>query len=269
MQPIIPLHLFRDRNFNLSTAGGLLLAIAMFGVLAYMPSYLQMVTGISATRSGLLLVPLSAGILGASLSTGAMASRTGRYKWMPVASALVMGLGLFLLSTLHVASSQWTIVGYLMIFGVGLGLGFQILVLVVQISFPLSEVGTATAANNFFRQIGASLGSAAVGTVFTNRLMGVLGERLASAPTGGAGMLMDPNSLTPAIVGQLPEQLKSAVVASYSEALTPVYLYLVPLMVLGAALFLFVKERPLAASNEEPPATVRTVALEPGVPRGR
>jgi EmrB/QacA subfamily drug resistance transporter len=255
-QPIIPLHLFRDRNFNLSTAGGLLIAIAMFGVIGYMPSYLQMVTGTSATKSGLLLVPLSIGILSASLSTGALASRTGRYKWMPVASALVMGLALFLLSTLHVGSSQWTIMGYLMIFGAGMGLGFQILVLVVQISFPLSEVGTATAANNFFRQIGASLGSAAVGTVFTNRLMALLGERLASAPTGGAGMPMDPNSLTPALVGQLPEQLKNAVVSSYSEALTPVYLYLVPLMVLGAVLFLFVKERPLAASNEEPPEAV-------------
>jgi EmrB/QacA subfamily drug resistance transporter len=263
-QPIIPLHLFRDRNFNLSTAGGLLLAIAMFGVLAYMPSYLQMVTGTSATKSGLLLVPLSAGILGASLCTGALASRTGRYKWMPVTSAIVMGLGLFLLSTLHVGSSQWTIAAYLAVFGVGLGLGFQILVLIVQISFPLSEVGTATAANNFFRQIGASLGSAAVGTVFTNRLMGLLSERLASAPSTGAGMSLDPNSLTPALVGQLPEQLKNAVVASYSEALTPVYLYLVPLMAVGAALFLFVNERSLAATNEErPPAAAPDSAAAP------
>jgi hypothetical protein len=123
--------------------------------------------------------------------------------------------------------------------------------LIVQNSFPITQVGTATGAHSFFRQIGASLGSAVVGTLFTSRLVGQLAEGLGSV-SGGTSEVTDPNSLTPAIVAQLPEDVKNAVVTSYNEALTPVYLYIVPLMVLAFGLFLFVKEKPLALTNEVP-----------------
>ncbi len=153
-EPIMPLHLFRQRNFNLATFGGLAAAVAMFGVIAYMPSYLQMVFGLSATEAGLLMIFMSAGITATSLSTGALAARTGRYKWMPIATCLGLALGLFLLSTLTPSSSIWTIGAYLFILGAGNGLGFQIIVLIVQNTFPITEVGTATAANTFFRESG-------------------------------------------------------------------------------------------------------------------
>jgi EmrB/QacA subfamily drug resistance transporter len=254
-EPIIPLRLFRDRNFNLTTAGGLLSSVAFLGVVIYMPSYLQMVTGLSATKSGLLLVPLSIGILSASLGSGAMVSRTGRYRWMPAASALLMAVGLYLLSTLTATTSVWTTCAYLFVFGLGTGIGFQILIVVVQNSFPISMVGTASGAHNFFRQIGASVGSAVAGTLFTGRLMELLTERMAALGAGQGGALggaFDPHSLTPEAVAQMPEQLKSVVISSYSDALTPVYLYLVPVMVLGLALMLFIREKPLALSNESP-----------------
>ncbi len=249
-EPIIPLHLFRDRNFNLATAGGLLTSVAFMGVVIYMPSYLQMATGLSATKSGLLLVPLTVGILLASLGTGAMASRTGRYKWMPPTSGLLIAVSLYLLSTLNAGTSVWIACLYLFIHGVGNGIGFQILNLIVQTSFRLSEVGTATGAHSFFRQIGASFGSAVVGTLFTSRLVGQLTERLGAL--GGESPPVDSHSLTPAIVAQLPEEVKNAVVTSYNEALTPVYLYITPLMVVAFVLFLFIKERPLAVTNEAP-----------------
>lgn len=248
-EPIIPLHLFRDRNFDLATAGGLLTSIAFLGVIIYMPSYLQMVTGLSATKSGLLLVPLSIGILITSLGTGVIASRTGHYKWMPPIGGLLIALSLYLLSTLSVGSSVWLACLYLFIHGVGTGIGFQILNLIVQNSFPISEVGTATGAHGFFRQIGASVGSAVVGTLFTSRLVAQLAERLGSV-SGGASGVADPNSLTPAIVAQLPANVKNAVVTSYNEALTPVYLYIVPLILLATVLLLFIKEKPLALTNE-------------------
>lgn len=248
-ESIIPLSLFRDRNFNLSTAGGLLTSIAFMGVVIYIPSYLQMATGLSPTKSGLLLVPLTIGILIASLSTGALASRTGRYKWMPPTSGLVIAVSLYLLSTLNPDTPVWIACLYLFIHGVGNGIGFQILNLIVQTSFPVSQVGTATGAFSFFRQIGASFGSAVVGTLFTSRLIERLAERLGALGGGGAGV-PDHNSLTPAIVAQLPENVKTAIVTSYNEALTPVYLYIVPLMALTFVLFLFVKERPLAHTNE-------------------
>lgn len=260
-EPIIPLHLFRDRNFNLTTIGGLLMTLAFFGVIVYIPTYLQMASGLSATRSGLLLVPLSVGILGMSLSSGALASRTGRYKWMPLASAFVIGVSLYLLSTLTPATSLWLIGLYIFIHGVGIGMGFQILVLIVQNSFPLAQVGTATGAHSFFRQVGASLGSAAIGTLFTSRLVDLLPQRLAPLGTAAA-QNVDVDSLSPTLVAQMPEQLKSVVVSSYNDALAPVYLYMVPLMVAGFVLLLFVKEKPLALTNEPAPDRLPAVSSQ-------
>jgi MFS family permease len=253
-EPIIPLRLFRDRNFNLVTVGGLLSSVAFLGVVIYMPSYLQMVSGLSATKSGLLLVPLSIGIVSASLGSGALTSRTGRYRWMPATSGLIITVSLFLLSTLASGTSLWTICFYLFVCGVGSGIGFQILIVIVQNSFPISEVGTATGAHNFFRQIGGSIGSAVVGSLFTSRLMDLLAERLASSGVGPAGPV-NARALTPEVVAQMPEQLKAIIVSSYAEALAPVYLYLVPFMALGFALLLFIKEKPLGLRNEIPPET--------------
>lgn len=261
VEPIIPLHLFRDRNFNLTTAGGLLSSIAFLGVVVYMPSYLQMVTGLSAAKSGLLLVPLSMGILGASLGSGGIASRTGRYRWMPGASGLFVCISLYLLSTLTSGTSVWLACFYMFICGIGTGLGFQILILIVQNSFPISEVGTATGAHNFFRQIGAAIGSAIVGTLFTSRLIELLIERFGSMGGGPAGS-MDINSLTPAAVAGLPPAVRDVIVSSYNEALTPVYLYILPAMVVGFVLMLFIKEKPLATTNEMPVDGVLAVSAE-------
>ena len=248
VEPIIPLHLFRDCNFNLATAGGLLSSVAFLGVVIYMPTYLQMVSGLSPTTSGLLLAPLAAGIQVSSLGSGVVASRTGRYRWMPATSGLLIAVSLYLLSSLTAETSLWATCSYLFVCGLGVGLGFQILILIVQNSFPITEVGTASGAHNFFRQIGASLGSAVVGTLFTARLIDLLGTRLPSA--GGISGEMDPNSLTPALVSQMPQELKAVVVSSYNDALTPVYLVLVPLMVFAFVLLLFIHEKPLALTNE-------------------
>lgn len=249
IEPIMPLRLFRDRNFNLATAAGLFIAVAMFGAIAYMPSYLQMVTGLSAMKSGFLLLPMTAGLMLTAIITGTLASKTGRYKWMPIASCLVVAVGLLLLSTVSVDASLWTIGSYVFVFGAGIGLGMQILVLIVQNAFPITEVGTATATNNFFREIGGTLGSAIVGTLFSSRLMNLLAENIPMGPAG-SGPALDANSLTPSVVGQLPNTVRSAVISSYNEALTPVFLYFLPLMIVGAVILLFVKEKPLAVTNE-------------------
>lgn len=248
-EPIIPLSLFRNRNFNLTTAGGMFAAMAMFGIIGYMPSYLQMSTGLDATGSGLLMVPMTAGHVLAGVIVGILATKTGRYKWMPVASFAALATSLFLLSTMDVDTSIWNAGSYLFLSGVGIGLGAQILVLIVQNSFPITMVGTATGANNFFREIGAALGSAVVGTLFTGRLMDSLTTRLPESQTT-AGRMLDPNALTPEMVRELPSAVRDIVMTSYNEALTPVFFYLVPIMVLGFLLLLFVREKPLARSNE-------------------
>ncbi len=240
-EPIMPLHLFRDRNFNLTTLAGLVLGVAMFGALAYLPTYLQMVTGAGATKAGLLMIPMMGGLLVTSTVSGQAVSRTGRYKALPIAGTLVVGLSLALLSTMSASTPVAVTCTYLAVMGVGLGLCIQILVLIVQNSFPAREVGTATAANTYFRQIGASLGAAVVGTLFASRLTDILGS------TSSAGTQ---NSLTPETVRTLPEAARTVVVNAYSDALTPVFLYLVPLMGLAALLLCFVTEKPLATTIE-------------------
>ncbi|SDI83831.1 Major Facilitator Superfamily protein [Arthrobacter subterraneus] len=186
VEPIIPLHLFKDLNFNLTTIAGLLIGVAMFGAIGYLPTYLQMAFGANATESGLLMIPMMGALPVASVVSGQLVSRTGRYKWMPIAGGAIVAVALALLSTLDPAMPLWVICAYLAVMGLGLGLNMQILVLIVQNSFPLSQVGTATASNNFFRQIGATLGSAVVGSLFASRLRDLLIERLPTS-TAGAG----------------------------------------------------------------------------------
>ena len=261
-EPIIPLHLFRDRNFNLATIAGLFSSVAFIGVIIYVPTYLQMATGLSATKSGLLLVPMSIGILGASLGSGVLASRTGRYKWMPVAGSLIIAVSLFLLSTMTPDTAVAWLSFYLFLWASASGWVCRSSCSSCRTRSPSREVGTATGAHNFFRQIGSSLGSAIVGTLFTSRLVALLAERLAGLGAGGPGAV-DQNSLTPAVVAQMPEQVRTIIVSSYNDALAPIYLYLVPLMVVGMVLLVWVREKPLALTNEVPAPAAAQPGIEP------
>ena len=271
-EPIIPMHLFRERNFVLTTLAGLLTGVAMFGALGYLPTYLQMVFGVDATRSGLLMVPMMGTMLVTSVLAGQAVSRTGRYKWLPVAGSVIVAAAMGLLATLTSEQGVWHVCLYIAVLGLGLGLSMQVLVLIVQNTFPLRQVGTATAANNFFRQIGATLGSGVVGSVFASRLAELMAERVpAAALEGGAG---GANSLTPAVVASLPQALQDPIVTSYNDALTPIYLWIMPLGLLAAAVLCFVAEKPLATTIEqdvEPEALAEgrlmVTADEPAAPR--
>jgi EmrB/QacA subfamily drug resistance transporter len=247
-QPIMPLHLFKDRNFNLTTVAGLIIGVSMFGALAYLPTYLQMVTGANATKAGFLMIPMMAGLLVTSIVAGQLVSATGRYKYLPILGSAVVAVALALLSTMTAGMPVAVICGYLAVMGVGLGMSMQILILVVQNSFPVTEVGTATASNNYFRQIGASLGSAVVGTLFVSRLTDLLA---AGGATGGSA---GENSLTPETVRALPAATRDLVVNAYNDALTPVFLYLVPVMLVAVVLLALVEEKPLATTIERAPA---------------
>ena len=246
-EPVMPLHLFKERNFNLTTIVGLIIGVAMFGALAYLPTYLQMVTGANATQAGLLMIPLMAALLITSVASGQLVSRTGRYKALPMIGMVLVAASLFLLSTMTPDLAVWVICSYLALMGLGLGMSMQILILIVQNTFPVTEVGTATASNNYFRQIGASLGSAIVGSLFVAKLTQLLSERM---PAGAASASGGENSLTPAVVRDLPAGIKNVIVSSYNDALTPIFLYMVPLVIVGLILLVFVVEKPLATSIE-------------------
>lgn len=243
--PIMSMHLFAQSNFILTTIAGLIIGVAMFGALAYLPTFLQMVTGANATQAGLLMIPMMGGVLLTSIGSGALVSKTGRYKWYPVVGTFIVAGALALLSTMNAQLPVWIICSYLALMGIGLGLGMQILVLIVQNTFPLAQVGMATASNNYFRQIGASIGTAVVGSIFVTNLGNLLSERLPQTAGMNAG---SENSLTPGAVRALPEPVRNIIVGAYSDSLTPVFLYMVPLVLLAAVILIFLKEKPLATT---------------------
>lgn len=244
-EPIIPMYLFRERNFVLTTAAGLFTGVAMFGVLGYLPTYLQMTFGQDATVAGLLMIPMMGGMLVTSVGTGFLVTKYGRYKWMPIVGSLFLAAGLALLGTMNPGTPLWLFCIYIAIMGVGLGTSMQILVLIVQNTFHVRMVGTATASNNYFRQIGATLGSALVGSLFATRLFDLLSDRLpAGGDLGGGGA----QSLTPDSVKHLPDALRVVIDQAYSDALTPLFLWMVPLALFAFVLLCFVKEVPLATT---------------------
>ena len=258
-EPLIPLRLLADRDFVLATVGGLCGALAMFGAAGYLPTYLQMVDGLRPAIAGLFMVPMVAGIGTTSFISGHVMSRTGRYAWMPVAGAAVVAAALVQLSLLRVSTPPWVVGACAYLFGAGMGFGMQTLTIVAQNAFP-SEVGTATASFAFFREIGAALGAAAVGGLFTARLTTLLGARLPAR-------LDDAHSLTPALAATLPADLREHVAGAYHDALTPVFLGLAPMMLAAAVLLLFVRDRPVGTAHPAEPAHESQTANELA-PRG-
>lgn len=258
--PVIPLSLFSDRNFTLTTVAGLLVGIVMFGALGYMPTYIQMAKGVDATTAGLLMTPMMGSVLVTSIVSGQIVSKTGRYKFFPLIGMVMTGLGLWLMSTMTASDPMWKLCLFIAVFGAGIGLSMQILVLIVQNSFPNRMVGTATAASNFFRQVGATVGSAVVGSVFVTRLHDLLAERL---PSATANAPVSANSLTPGAVQGLPDALRLPVIDSYNDALLPIFLFMAPLTLIALVLLFFVIEKPLATKIDR--GAVASDSTEPGV----
>lgn len=255
--PLIPLDFFANRNFALTTAVGMVLGVTMFGVLGYLPTYLQMVHKMSATAAGYMMIPMMVGMMGFSIWSGNRITATGTYRAYPLVGMVVTLVSLVLFHRLSMDTPLWEIGVYLFLLGAGLGLAMQVLILIVQNTLPLEVVGSATAVNNYFRQIGASLGSAMVGGLFVGNLEDLMSERIPPAlaqlpPEVAAGVRMDSNSVTPTLVHQMPAPLRDALMGAYNDALTPVFLYVMPLIVLSFVLLLFIKHEPLRTTVAEP-----------------
>ena len=256
--PLIPLELFKSRNFVLCSSAGVIVGIVMLGTLAYMPTYIQMVHGMTPTKAGLMMVPMILGMLPTSITVGIVVSKTGRYKWYPVIGMLVTALGLFLLGGLEAHDGLVHLGLVLYVFGFGIGMAMQLLVLMVQNSFPVSMVGTATASNNFFRQIGMSVGSAVVGSVFTSRLQDHMAERVPSALQSLGNQAQEytsmfsggNHSLTPALVDSLPGALHEAIISSYNDGLVPIFTVLVPFAIIASGILFFTREEKLKETVE-------------------
>ncbi|MEV7193544.1 MFS transporter [Streptomyces sp. NPDC093510] len=271
-EPIIPLRLFRDPVFNITGLVGMVVGIALFGAASYLPTFLQMVDGASATESGLLMLPMMGGIVGASIISGQLISHTGRYKIYPIVGGMLSVVGMWLLSRLEEDTSRLEYSIWMAVLGAGIGLVMPVLVLAVQNAVRPADLGTATSANNYFRQIGGSVGAAIFGTLFADRLADALRDRL---PAGSGKAMPDAESITPQVVHTLPAPLREGYIQAYADAMPRIFLYLVPVLVLGMLLAFFLKETPLlssAPSSDAPavaPVTVphaRTTTYAAGVP---
>ncbi|GAA1517327.1 MDR family MFS transporter [Agromyces terreus] len=244
--PIIPLSLFKNPVFINATAIGFTLGIGMFSAIAFVPTFLQMSSGASATASGLLMLPMMVGMMGTSIWSGIAISKSGRYRAYPIAGTLVTAAAMLAMTTLAAETPIWLICVYLFVFGAGLGLIMQVVVLVVQNAVPATQVGTATSTNNYFREVGASLGVAIFGALFTTRLSENLTKIFtdAGASAGQAGEAM--STLDPQKLSELPDPVRDSIVTAYADSLAPVFWYLIPFILAAFVLALFLKQIPLS-----------------------
>ncbi|MFF9910696.1 DHA2 family efflux MFS transporter permease subunit [Streptomyces sp. NPDC013457] len=260
-EPVLPLKLFRIRTFTLVSLISFVVGFAMFGALTYLPTFLQVVQGVTPTVSGIHMLPMVLGMFITSTVSGQIVSRTGRWKVFPIAGTGVTALGLLLLNELTEASSTWETSACFFVFGVGLGLVMQVLVLVVQNAVSYQDLGVATSGATFFRSIGASFGVAIFGTIFTNRLNTRLDAALAGQPlppgTGPDQIAADPRAIS-----ELPTELQPSVVHAYASSITDVFLYAVPVVLVAFVVAWFLKEDKLRGSVTAPDAS-QTLASNP------
>ena len=242
-EPAIPLGLFSGRTFSVASAVSFAIGFAMFGVIIYLPLYLQVVAGASATNSGLLMLPLMGGLLVASIASGQAISRLGRYKVFPVMGTALAAFGMFLLSTLEADSARSLASAFMFVVGAGIGLVMQVMVLATQNSVDRKHLGIATATVSFFRSVGGSVGVALFGALFNARLATNLAKDL---PSGVGGLSESAASGSIEAIQALPAAAQVAYKVAFTDALTFVFLIVVPVVLVAFVLTWLLEEIPLA-----------------------
>ena len=259
-EPILPMRLFRSSIFSLANLFGFLVGIAMFGSMIFLPVYLQVVDGMSPTRSGLAMLPMVVGLFTTSITAGRLMTRNGRYKIFPILGASIVIVGLVMLSRLSETSPYWFAGLSMYVLGAGLGFTMQVLVTIVQNSVDRSDMGVATSSVTFFRQMGGSFGTALFGAILSSRLAVHMGDALDGAAAGAAARAGDLTNDVEAIKA-LPEPLHSLVTGAFSDALRDTFLSAVPLVVVALVVALFLKEKPLATRDDAAPAEAEPEAV--------
>jgi EmrB/QacA subfamily drug resistance transporter len=247
-EPILPLELFRNRIFAVSSAVGFIIGLALFGSVTYLPLYLQIVKDKSPTSSGLQLTPMMAGLLVTSIVAGRLITRFGRYRPFPIIGTAVMTVGMVLLAQLGLHSASHTAALDMLVLGLGLGMVMQVLVLAVQNAVEFRVMGVATSGSILFRQIGGSIGLALFGAIFANSLRSKLAAHI---PPG----VHAPKNVSPSVVRQLPPALHRIYVDAIASSLHPVFVVASGIAVFAFALTWLLREVPLRD-------TTRVVAAE-------
>ncbi|GAA2007915.1 DHA2 family efflux MFS transporter permease subunit [Catenulispora subtropica] len=247
-EPVLPLHLFTNSVFSMCSTIGFVVGLCMFGSLTFLPLYQQIVHGATPTASGLQLLPLMAGVLIASIGSGQLISKTGRYKIFPICGTAVMTVGAWMLSRMTDTSTTFYNAMAMLVFGLGLGLVMQVLIVAVQNNVDYEELGTATSAVTFFRSIGGAFGASLFGTVFNNKLTSELKDAVASGTVNPAFPFQKAVE-DPTLIKQYPKSVTQPFLHVYAHALHYVFLYVIPLCALAFVLSLFLREVPLRTTT--------------------
>jgi EmrB/QacA subfamily drug resistance transporter len=235
-EPILPMRLFRSRVFSVASVLSFIVGFAMIGSITFLPTFLQYVHGVSATLSGLRMLPMVLGLLATALISGTVVSKTGRYRLFPIAGSAVTAIGLYLISRMDQHTSLWVESLSLLVLGAGIGLIMQILTLVVQNTVEYSDLGTATSGVTFFRTLGGSFGASIMGSIFSNGLKTRLPAALATAKVPPAAIA------SPELLQKLPAQARDPIVTAYAQSLQHVFLFAVPIAVVGLVVAFFLPQ---------------------------
>ena len=260
-EPVLPLHLFANSIFRVAGSVGFVIGLALFGAIIFLPLYLQVVDGASATSSGLNLLPLMAGLLVASILSGQIISRIGRYKPFPVMGTAIATVGLGLLAMIGPTTSRLIISADMVVLGAGLGMVMQVLVLAVQNSVERRHMGVATSSASFFRSMGSSFGVAIFGAIFSTQLSTNLRRDLPAAALHGG---LNPGSLqaNPAVLSALPPALHSGIVQAFADSLHVVFLAAVPFTAVAFLLTLWLREIPLRRTLPSGRGAAETLGMD-------
>ena len=241
-EPVLPLRLFQNRAFWITSTVGFVVGFALFGSMTYLPLFLQVAKGVTPTASGLQMLPLMGGMLVTSIGSGQVISRTGRYKIFPVVGTAVMTLGLFLLSRMTPATSTLVASGIMLVMGLGLGMVMQVLVIAVQNAVDYSDLGVATSGATLFRLIGGSVGTAVLGAIFAVRL-GVELQRL--VPAGAINAPAPGAAITTEALAALEPSMRAIYSQAFALSLSTVFLVATGVAVVGFLLATLMPEHPL------------------------
>ena len=255
VEPVLPLRLFANPAVAVASVVGLVVGFALFGSVTYLPLFLQVVRGASPTASGMQILPLMGGMLVASVTSGQLISRTGRYKVFPVVGTAVTSVALFLLSRVQVDTPLVAALGMMLLLGLGIGMVMQVLVIAVQNAVDYRDLGVATSGAILFRLMGGSVGTAVLGSIFAARL------RVNLAPVAAAGGAPAGDALDPRTLAQLPAALRGAYAQAFTASLGTVFLVATAVAVAGFLLVWFLPEHPLRD-------TVAAAAADPGEEAG-
>jgi EmrB/QacA subfamily drug resistance transporter len=254
-EPMLPLHVFKIRNFSVTMVLTMFVGISLFGAMTFLPFYQQTIQGASPTMSGLLMTPLMVGSMVTSVLSGVLTSKTGKYRLYPVIGGILMAVAMFLLSRIGVNTSRVTTGIDYVVLGLGMGCLMQMMSLIAQNSVELKDMGVATSARMFFQQIGGSLGVAAFGAIFAHKLTAAMSSLGHSAGAAGSSASLDPATVT-----GLPPAVREVVYGGIAQAVHSVFLWALPAAVLVFLLALLIKEVPLrtraggGGEGEEAPA---------------